>query len=136
VCVLPFILFSVNNSKKRKKRIQNLIQKAKENNATIQEKDDWNQSIIGIDKTNKMLFFSKKSEEFDKFISINISELLKSRIERTENKNKVLEKLELELTFASRPTIVLEFFNKDETRLILNEIEIIQKWQTLLNKIT
>ena len=83
-----------------------------------------------------MLFFSKKSEEFDKFISINISELLKCRIERTENKNKVLEKLELELTFASKPTVVLEFFNKDETRLILNEIEIIQKWQTLLNKIT
>ncbi|MBC5834029.1 hypothetical protein G6N05_03955 [Flavobacterium sp. F372] len=136
VCVLPFILFSVNNSKKRKKRIQNLIKKAQENNATIQEKDDWNQSIIGIDKTNKMLFFSKKSEEFDKFISINISELLKCRIERTENKHNVLEKLELELTFASRPTIVLEFFNKDETRLILNEIEIIQKWQTLLNKIT
>ena len=136
VCVLPFILFSVINSKKRKKRIQNLIQKAKENNATIQEKDDWNQSIIGIDKTNKMLFFSKKSEEIDKFISINISELLKCRIEKTENKHNVLEKLELELTFASRPTIVLEFFNKDETRLILNEIEIIQKWQTLLNKIT
>ena len=136
VCVLPFILFSVNNSKKRKKRIQNLIKKAQENNATIQEKDDWNQSIIGIDKTNKMLFFSKKSEEFDKFISINISELLKCRIERTENKHNILEKLELELTFASKPTVVLEFFNKDETRLILNEIEIIQKWQTLLNKIT
>ncbi|MBP6128528.1 MAG: hypothetical protein KA210_14025 [Bacteroidia bacterium] len=136
VCVLPFILFSVINTKKRKKRIENLILKAKENNATIQEKDDWNQSIIGIDKTNKMLFFSKKSEEFDKFISINISELLKCRIERTENKHNVLEKLELELTFASRPTVVLEFFNKDETRLILNEIEIIQKWQTLLNKIT
>ena len=135
ICVLPFILFSVINSKKRKKRIQNLIQKAKENNATIQEKDDWNQSIIGIDKTNKMLFFSKKSEEIDKFISINISELLKCRIERTENKHKVLEKLELELTFASKPTVVLEFFNKDETRIILNEIEIIQKWQTLLNKI-
>ena len=27
-------------------------------------------------------------------------------------------------------------FNKEETRLILNELEIIQKWQTLLNKIT
>lgn len=135
VCVLPFILFSVNNSKKRKKRIENLVKKAKESNATIQEKDDWNQSIIGIDKTNKMLFFSKKSEEIDKFISINISELLKCRIERTENKHKVLEKLELELTFASKPTVVLEFFNKDETRIILNEIEIIQKWQTLLNKI-
>ncbi|WP_329805080.1 hypothetical protein [Flavobacterium facile] len=136
ICVFPFILFSIINSKKRKKRIENLILKAKENNATIQEKDDWNQSIIGIDKTNKMLFFSKKSEEFDKFISINISELLKCRIERTESKHNVLEKLELELTFASKPTVVLEFFNKDETRLILNEIEIIQKWQTLLNKIT
>ena len=136
VCVLPFILFSVNNSKKRNKRIQNLIKKAEENDATIQEKDDWNQSIIGIDKTNKMLFFSKKSEEFDKFISINISELLKCQIERTENSHKVLEKLELELTFASKPTVVLEFFNKEETRLILNELEIIQKWQTLLNKIT
>ena len=136
ICVLPFILFSVSNSKKRKKRIQNLVKKAKESNATIQEKDDWNQSIIGIDKTNKMLFFSKKSEEFDKFITINISELLKCRIERTENNHKVLEKLELELTFASKPTVVLEFFNKNESRLILNEIEIIQKWQTLLNKIT
>ena len=83
-----------------------------------------------------MLFFSKKSEEFDKFISINISELLKCQIERTENSHKVLEKLELELTFASKPTVVLEFFNKEETRLILNELEIIQKWQTLLNKIT
>ena len=136
ICVLPFILFSFSNSKKRKKRLQNLIKKAKENNATIQEKDDWNQSIIGIDKTNKMLFFSKKSEEFDKFITINVSELLKCRIERTESNHKVLEKLELELTFASKPTVVLEFFNKNETRLILNEIEIIQKWQTLLNKIT
>ena len=135
ICVLPFILFSVNNTKKRKKRIQNLIKKAKESNATIQEKDDWNQSIIGIDKVNKLLFFSKKSEEFDKFISINISELLKCRIERTENNYKVLEKLELELTFASKPTVVLEFFNKDETRLIVNEIEIIQKWHALLNKI-
>ncbi len=136
VCILPFIIFNRINSKKRKKRIENLNQIAKENNATIQEKDDWNQSIIGIDKTNKLLFFSKKSEEFDKFISINISELLKCRIERTENKDNVLEKLELELTFASKPTVVLEFFNKNETRLILNEIEIIQKWQTLLNKIT
>ena len=136
ICVLPFILFSVNNNKKRKRRIQNLIQKAKENNATIQEKDDWNQSIIGIDKANKMLFFSKKSEEFDKFISINISELQKCQIERTENNQKVLEKLELELSFATKPTIVLEFFNKDETRLLVNEIELIQKWQKLLSKIT
>ena len=136
ICVLPFVIFSIINSKKRKKRIQNLIQKAKENNALIHEKDDWNQSIIGLDKTNKMLFFSKKSEEIDKFISINISELLKCRIERTENKLKALEKLELELTFASKPTVVLEFFNKDETRILLNEIEIIQKWQTLLNKIS
>jgi hypothetical protein len=136
ICIFPFILFSSINTKKRKKRIQNLIEIAKANNAVIQDKDDWNQTIIGIDKTNKMLFFSKKSEEFDKFISINISELLKCRIERTENKHKVLEKLELELTFASKPTVVLEFFNIEETRLLLNELEIIQKWQTLLNKIT
>lgn len=136
ICVLPFVLFSINNNKKRKKRIQNLEKKAKDNNAYIQEKDDWNKSIIGLDKTNKILFFSKNSEEFDKFISINVSELQNSRIERTENNHKILEKLELELTFATKPTIVLEFFNKDETRLIMNEYELIQKWQKILNKIT
>lgn len=135
VCVLPFILFSINNTKKRKERVLNLVKIAKENNATIQEKDDWHQTIIGLDKTNKMLFFSEKSEEFDKFITINISELQNCRIERTENNNKVLEKLELELTFASKPIVVLEFFNINKTRLILNEVELIQKWQQLLNKI-
>ncbi|MBP6755136.1 MAG: hypothetical protein KA210_03230 [Bacteroidia bacterium] len=136
ICVLPFILFSVNNTKKRKKRIENLIRKAKENNAIIQEKDDWNQSVIGIDKTKKMLFFSNNSDEFDKFNSINISELYSCTIEKTENKQKSIEKLELELKFISKPTMLLEFFNKNETRLLVNEIEIIQKWQMLLNKIT
>lgn len=136
ICVLPFILFSVNNNKKRKKRIENLIRKAKENNAIIQEKDDWNQSVIGIDKTKKMLFFSNNSDEFDKFNSINISELYSCTIVKTENKQKSIEKLELELKFISKPTMLLEFFNKNETRLLVNEIEIIQKWQMLLNKIT
>lgn len=135
ICLIPIILFNYNSSVKQKIRYENLIQKAKENDAIIHEKDSWNATIIGIDKRNKLLFFSKKSDEFDKFISINISDLLNCRIERTENNDKVLEKLELELTFASKPTIVLEFFDKNETRLIVNEIEMIQKWQNLLNKI-
>ena len=135
ICLIPFIIFSINNIKKRKKRIENLVKKAKDNNASIKEKDDWNHSIIGIDKTNKMLFFSNKSDDFDKFIAINISDLHSCMIEKKENKHKTIEKLELELKFASRPTLLLEFFNKNKTRLLVNEIEIIQKWQTLLNKI-
>lgn len=135
ICLLPFLLFYFNSSVKQKKRNKNLILKAKENDSMIHEKDSWNASIIGIDKRNKLLFFSKKSDEFDKFITINISDLLNCRIERIENKDKILEKLELELTFASKPTIVLEFFDKNETRLIVNEIEIIQKWQNVLHKI-
>lgn len=133
VCVIPFIVFSVNNSVKRKIKIQNLFKIAEDNSATIQDKDFWNKSIIGIDKSNKMLFFSKNSEEYDKFISINISDLHNCSIERTENNNKAIEKLELELKFANKPTIVLEFFNIKETRLIVNELELIQKWQKLLS---
>lgn len=133
VCLLPFVLYSISSNKKRKARIQNLEKIALKNKAAIQDKDVWNHSIIGIDKTNKMLFFSKNSEEFDKFISINISDLHNCSIEKTENKNKAIEKLELELKFADKPTIVLEFFNIKESRMIINELELIQKWQKLLN---
>lgn len=136
VCLLPFVLYYINNTKKRKIRIQNLIKIAQKNNAIIQEKDLWNNSIIGIDTANKILFYSKNSDDFDKFISINISDLHNCSIERTENKNKVVEKLELELKFANKPTVVLEFFNISESSIIINELEIIRKWQKQLNSTT
>lgn len=134
ICILPILLFKLSIYKKRQKSILNLIQKAAENRASIHDKNLWNTSIIGLDKTNKILFFSKKSEEFDTFISINVSDLLHCEIKRIEN-NNILEILALELTFANKPSLVLEFFNKKETRLIINEIEIITKWQSVLHTI-
>ncbi|SEP61202.1 hypothetical protein [Flavobacterium urocaniciphilum] len=135
VCVLPFLLYSLKNNKKRKIRFLNLEKIANQNNAVIHEKDIWNQSIIGIDNKNKMLFFSKSSDEFDKFISVNISDLHSCSIEKTVSNHKAIEKLELELKFADKPTIVLEFFNIKVSRIIINELELIQKWHKLL-KIT
>jgi len=135
-CVLPFVLISIKKRKQHKKVIDNLSNIAKMNKATIETNEIWNQSAIGFDATNKMLFFSKKASDSDTFEALNLSEIQKSSIAKFQNNNQPINRLELKFEFndKSKSDKSIEFYNQNETLSLVNELELIEKWNTIITK--
>ena len=63
LCLLPFLLLGVKNKNKRKKVFQILLDIAKRNQTYINKSEFWSQSVIGIDTSKKILFFSKNAND-------------------------------------------------------------------------
>lgn len=135
-CVLPFVLISIKKRKQHKKVIDNLSNIAKMNKATIETNEIWNQSAIGFDATNKMLFFSKKASDSSTFEALNLSEIQKSSVVKFQNNNQPINRLELKFEFndKNKSDKSIEFYNQNETLSLFNELELIEKWNTIITK--
>ena len=77
ICILPFIIIGFNNSKKRKKTLQHLSDTAKNNNCTIEKSEFWHLTAIGIDQSNKMLFFTRRTDDTAIYKTIDLSQIQK-----------------------------------------------------------
>ena len=75
ICIFPFILMGFNNSQKRKKALQHLSDTAKINNCTIEKSEFWHLTSIGIDQSNKMLFFTRKTDGAATCDTIDLSKM-------------------------------------------------------------
>ena len=136
ICILPFILIGFNNSKKRKKTLQHLSDTAKTNNCTIEKSEFWHLTAIGIDQSNKMLFFTRRTDDTAIYKTIDLSQIQKCNLVRTESTNRAIGKLELQLEFfdKNKPNVSLEFYDKDQSMSLVNEIEISVKWHKIINQ--
>jgi hypothetical protein len=125
-----------NNSKKRKKALQHLSDTAKNKNCTIEKNEFWNLAAIGIDQSNKMLFFSRKKDGAAIYKTIDLTQIQKCNLVRTESTNRAIDKLELQLEFfdKNKPNVSLEFYDKDQSMSLVNEIEISVKWHKIINQ--
>ncbi|MBV6474386.1 MAG: hypothetical protein JPMHGGIA_02692 [Saprospiraceae bacterium] len=143
ICIIPFALMSINSRKKEKKLIQGLSDIANRNNCKISRHELWNNSIIGIDDTVLMIFFTRKSKDNETSQQINLTEIQKCRVinsSRTvsnkEGNFKVVEKLELAFSFQdkSKSEVVLEFYNADYDSLtLMGELQLVEKWCKIFN---
>ncbi len=136
ICILPFVLFYVKKQKQQQKIIHNLSNIAKMNNASIETNEIWNHSAIGFDATNKMLFFSKKATDMDSFETLNLAEVQKSSIVKIQNKNQAIHRLELKFEFNdhNKHDKSIEFYDQNETLSLVNELELIEKWNAIIAK--
>lgn len=134
LCLLPFVLFSYSNAKKRKKKVQILVDFAKTKNYKITQNDLWNKYIIAIDEDNKEFFFSMDSSALDSYLMIDLKEVNKCHlIQHKSNSN--LERLGLELEFYDkiRPNLYFEFYNSERSTGVINEYELQLKWHTVIS---
>lgn len=141
--ILLIVLTKVIRTKKQKEFLKPLFELAIKNNSSISDFDKWNNKVIGIDKNEKNIYYLEKSKIEEKNHTISLEEIQKCKIYDTNRlvkynntSQKVVEKLELGILFkdASKPELIIEFFNTKETNFVLTiELQLIQKWFDIIN---
>lgn len=137
--IVPIVYLQMVKKKEKKKFQDKFLQLARENNANISILDIWNRShAIGIDEAGNKLFFLKTGAGTDKKVLIDLAEAEKCKLvnkSRTVDNNKVIDHLELQITFKNpgAPEKVLEFYDREESMSVNEEYHLIEKWEKLIS---
>lgn len=137
--IVPVIYLQHLRTKERKKFLKDFMHLAEQQQLFISEHDFWNHSqAIGMGTSKNKLFYLKKQEDQEQKILIDLYEVEACRlnnINRNVNQNKVIDRLELVFTFRNPriPQRTLVFYNKEETISLHEELEIVERWKTIIN---
>lgn len=143
IVILPFALF-INGSKKRERQLRKALQsEAEKNQCKLSKLEVHSNFAIGIDATERKLFFYNKTKEgaHTKLIDLNTITSCKAIKDTRSVKNKtksydVIEKLKLSfIPHNKNEATNLELYNNDGEMTLNNEIVIAQKWQDEVNNL-
>ncbi len=139
ICIIPFILISINNRKKDEKLRLKLFDFAQRSNFVVTRYDLWHHSSIGIDDQNEVIFFTRTVKEQAFLQQINLSEIQKCRViitRKTASSSGGIEKLELAFTYQNKQKqdVFVEFYNAAYDSLTLSgELQMVEKWGKIVN---
>ena len=142
ICASPFIVLGISKIKHHKQQLKLLTQLAKNHNSSISQYNIIGSAIIGLDTTSNQLFFLKNNVTIKQTEHIDLSNVkschvVKANINvKTTNKSfSELGKLGIEFIPKSKTQSnqVLEMYNYEENPQMSNEIELTNKWVTLIN---
>lgn len=144
IIVLAVVIVNSNKKNKKKQFVQTLSDLAGKSNCKISEHDLWNNTLIGIDKDARKLFFIRKTGDNAISNIIDLPGIQKCRVinssrvvTNNETNHTVIDKLELALTFpdAKIADTMLEFYNTNRDNLFLNgELQLTEKWAAIVNE--
>ena len=136
ICIVPFIVINKKKATKRKNKLKILTNSVQKMNGAIYKNEFWNHYGIGLDKTNKMLYFSTQSDEENSYDVINLKSIATcSIIKKQDNSNSITGlSLQLDFTDKSKPTVYLSFYERDKNIVLVNELDLIQRWSTTINE--
>jgi len=143
IIVLAVVIVNSNKKNKKKQFVQTLTDLAEKSNCKISEYDLWNNTLIGIDKDARKLFFIRKNEANAISNVIDLQGIQKCRainssrvVTNNDSNHTVTDKIELALTSpdAKIADTNLEFYNTNRDNLFLNgEIQLAEKWAAIVN---
>ncbi|NDV44105.1 hypothetical protein [Flagellimonas sediminis] len=140
--VLPVVILNKSRKNKEKELLVGLNAMASSNNSHIEIVDYGMEFAIGLSKSKSLVFFYKKgkTQEVRTTIPLNqvqkcVPEYTKRKIRTKNGTESVIDKIELLFHFKDRglESKRLEFFNSEEYSQINSEIELIEKWTSLIN---
>ena len=136
ICIVPFLVITKKKATKRKNKLKILINSVQKMNGAIYKNEFWNHYGIGLDKTNKMLYFSTQSDEENSYDVINLKSIATcSIIKKQDNSNSITGLgLQLDFTDKSKPAVYLSFYERDRNIVLVNELDLIQRWSTTINE--
>lgn len=134
-CLLPFILMSNNRKKNTKKFTENLISSSRNNNCVISESEYSGHFMIGIDTNNNELLFTDKYNEVFESKAIDLNNVTSCKLVRLMKSQDTTESVSLQFQLKGNANSEnnLEFFNLNKQRGLDGEIQIVQKWEKIIN---
>ncbi|MGQ2983270.1 hypothetical protein [Flavobacterium sp.] len=133
LCVVPFIF--VYNKKKEKQQllIKQLKAQAITSGCNITRHDLWHNTVIGIDDNAKCLFFLRRTKDGEVQRQAHLAGVNKAYINGADN---AIDKLELILVHNSSKEgdTVLEFYNSATLMQINTELQLVKKWQAIVEE--
>ena len=139
---LPFILIGRASKKNKKQLIDKLTKLAEKHSSVIKESDHCSDFAIGIDTAEKTIFYVKAGKEGEKSQVVKLSEYKTTRIVNqsktlSDNGAKTTVTAKLALAFVpvskDKAEIQLEFYNSEDKNQITSELELLNKWNELVN---
>ncbi len=139
-CVIPFIIAQTLKRKKTKQAIQQLNQLALQHGCRITEYEMCGNYLIGVDETELFLFFIKhyEGQYYNQFVDLKKVQTCKIKdTSRIANNTTLIEKLELVLIPKDKTEqeIRLEFYDNDIAMQLYGELQSIEKWNTVVNRL-
>ncbi len=142
ICVVPFILLGRSGRKRKKQLLQTLRSLAEKRRGKLAQHDFWADSAIGLDEQANFLYFIRGGNGQDQIQEIDLANIRQCKavnISRTADKKhgnfKVVEQLELCLTPSEKSAsdITLEFYHYGADLQINWDVQLLEKWATLVN---
>ena len=136
--IVPVIYIQRRNKQEKKKFLKEFIHLAEQEKLIISAHDFWNHNYaIGLDANSHKLFYLKRKEGVDQQLVINLSEVEKCslmNLNRTVNDSLVIDRLALKFSFRNSKLLeqVLEFYSKEETMAVNDEVQLSEKWRALI----
>lgn len=142
--VVPFLIFNFLGKGDSKIISNKVKQFSKEAHLKLDEKESWGNTFIAIDRTQKILVFSKiikgevtiKNIALDQVEKTNIQKNLKL-VKTNTGKENVLQRLDLEIVFFAHheKSLLLNFYDVDQVYTENYELKRAEKWSTLINEV-
>ncbi len=142
ICIVPFVLMHIGRSRREKKMIQALHTLARQHNSSMSEHELCGDFAIGIDKTNKKLFFLKGTNNNQKPAVINLSEIEKFKIDslsgitKNASENAAWTK-QIDfcfIPFSSKNELRLELYREELNEQLTGELELAEKWSKMIQE--
>ena len=133
ICVVPFVLINKKKKEKQQLLLKQLKAQAITYGCAITRHDLWHNTAIGIDDNEKCLFFFRRTKDGEVQKQAHLAGVGKVYINGAGN---AIEKLELVLVHNSskEPDTVLEFYNSATLMQINAELELVKKWQGIVEE--
>ncbi|MGE0021812.1 MAG: hypothetical protein AB7S72_19235 [Draconibacterium sp.] len=141
--VLPFVLVSRSNSKKKNHLLSRLKELALQNNSSIAKYDSCNNLMIGSDEKTTTIFFISETDENEIVKTVQLGAMQKCMVVNTlksQNGNTKggsgQGKLALSLLPVKKDSreILLEFYNENDRVQLSDELILINKWNEIISQ--
>lgn len=133
ICISPFLVMSFNRKKQEHTVLKSLTEIALKHNSSISNYEYFGKFIIGMDQKSKQLFFLKKTATDEIIHVVNLNEIQRCYIGKTNRTNKSIDILSLNFIprDKNKPEIVWEIYNFTESMILSGEFQFVTKWEKI-----